>query len=253
MAGRLTHSDIEELLGAYALDAVDADEAAEVRAHLSECPRCSAEVAVHREVAAKLAGGGAGAPEGLWDRVAGALEEPPPALDLARVSATAGRSRPAPMRVAVALLAVAAAMIGVLGVLGVQVVRQENRVDELTAAMRHRALEQAAASASADARAQRVTLRSEDGSAYAEAVMQPNGSGYLVRHNLPGLSEDRTYQLWGKVDSRMVSLGVLGPKPGVVAFNAHGQLTMVAITNEQGGGATLPTTQPLVRGFVPDR
>jgi hypothetical protein len=205
-------------------------------------------VAAHREVAAKLAHGGASAPEGLWDRVAGALEEPPPALDLARVSATAGKG-PASTRVAAGVAAVAAVMIGVLGV---QVVRQENRVDELTAAMRNRALEQAAASASADEKAQRVTLRSEDGSTYAEAVMQPNGSGYLVRHNLPGLSPDRTYQLWGKVGTRMVSLGVLGPKPGVVAFSAHGDVTMVAITNEEGGGAGLPTSQPLLRGFVPD-
>lgn len=246
---RLTHPEIEELLGVYALDAVDPDEAAEVRAHLSECPRCASEVAAHREVAAKLAHGGANAPEGLWDRVAAALEEPPPALDLARVSATSGKGRPASMRVAAAVAAVAAMMIAVLGV---QVARQENRVDELTATMRDRALEQAAASASADVRARRVTLRSEDGSTYAEAVMQPNGTGYLVRHNLPGLSPDRTYQLWGKVGTRMVSLGVLGPDPGVVPFNAHGDLTMVAITSEEGGGTTLPTSQPLLRGFVPD-
>ncbi len=250
MARPLTHSQIEELLGAYALDAVDMQEAAAVLAHLGECPRCASEVSAHQEVASKLAQAGAPAPEGLWDRIAVALEEPPPALELARVSPFSSKRDPVPMRAAVGVLAAA---VAVTGILGVQVIRQENRVDELTAEMRHGALEQAAASANADARAERVTLRSEDGSTYAEAVIQPNGKCYLVRHNLPGLSGDRTYQLWGKVGNRTISLGVLGPNPGVVAFNANGELTTVAITSEEGGGSSLPSGQPLLRGFVPDR
>ncbi len=250
MAGRLTHPEIEELLGAYALDAVGPEEAAVVQDHLAECPRCASEVASHREVAATLAYAGSPAPEGLWQRIAGALDEKPPALDLSRVAPVKPPFRRSELRLTVGLVAAAAV---VTAVLGMQLVRQRDRIDDLTTMMRQRALEQAAASANADARSQRVILRSEDGHAYAETVMQPNGTGYLVRHNLRGLPEDRTYQLWGKVGNRMVSLGVLGPAPGVAAFNVHGDVVMVAITEEEGGGATLPTKQPLLRGFVAER
>ncbi len=34
----MAHHEIEELLGAYALDAVDADEARLVEDHLADCP-----------------------------------------------------------------------------------------------------------------------------------------------------------------------------------------------------------------------
>ena len=50
----MTHAEIAELLGAYALDAVSPDEAAEIEEHLAECPRCRAEVSAHREVAGVL-------------------------------------------------------------------------------------------------------------------------------------------------------------------------------------------------------
>ena len=80
----MTHVEIEELLGAYALDAVDEDERREVEEHLATCPRCRGEVAAHREVAAMLGNatgeGPAVAPENLWDRIAASLQEEPPAL-----------------------------------------------------------------------------------------------------------------------------------------------------------------------------
>src|SRR5947207_307671 len=85
MATPLNHAAIEELLGAYALDAVDDDERDAVERHLAECPRCRAEVTEHREVAALLANAGLPAPDGLWDRLAGVLDAPPPQLALAPV------------------------------------------------------------------------------------------------------------------------------------------------------------------------
>src|SRR5437763_808 len=71
--------------GAYALDAVDGDEAEEVRAHLDTCPRCADEVHQHREAAAALAFAGERAPEGLWDRIQTRLEDTPPPLDMDRI------------------------------------------------------------------------------------------------------------------------------------------------------------------------
>jgi hypothetical protein len=69
----VNHAEITELLGAYALDAVSPEEAAEIEEHLVECPRCRAEVAAHREVAGVLGNLGGSAPAGLWARIADEL------------------------------------------------------------------------------------------------------------------------------------------------------------------------------------
>lgn len=92
---RLTgHEELQELLGAYALDAVDPDEAAALERHLPTCPRCRNELADHREVAALLGYAGADAPTGVWDRIIASLEEPPPALNLTRADITARPAEP---------------------------------------------------------------------------------------------------------------------------------------------------------------
>jgi len=72
-----SHEELQELLGAYALDAVDADERGRVEDHLRGCARCRAEVEQHREVAAQLAYTGADAPDGLWRRIAAQLDAAP--------------------------------------------------------------------------------------------------------------------------------------------------------------------------------
>ena len=50
----MTHEQASELLGAYALDAVDGDEFTELEEHLEMCPRCRAELDGLREVAAAM-------------------------------------------------------------------------------------------------------------------------------------------------------------------------------------------------------
>ncbi|HEY1733950.1 MAG TPA: zf-HC2 domain-containing protein, partial [Acidimicrobiales bacterium] len=54
MSTDLRHREIEDILAAYALDAVDATEAATVEAHLAGCPLCRAELDGYRETAAAL-------------------------------------------------------------------------------------------------------------------------------------------------------------------------------------------------------
>ncbi|MGD2050838.1 MAG: zf-HC2 domain-containing protein [Acidimicrobiia bacterium] len=65
MTEAMTHRDIQEFLGAYALDAVEEEERRTVERHLTICPECRSEVVDHREVAARLAPATAG-PPGLW-------------------------------------------------------------------------------------------------------------------------------------------------------------------------------------------
>lgn len=258
----LKHEEIEELLGAYALDAVDADEAAAVDRHLVECPRCRAEVAAHREVAATLAYTGESAPEGVWDRIAGELDgvlpapglvmpgtEPAKVVPLAGSPAAARRawSRSA----STALVGMAAVALVVIGLLSAQLVRQDDRMDRLAAAVNERGLDAAALSAALAPDARKVALRSDDGRVEVSAVVRPDGEGYVVGDNLPALGAEQTYQLWAMVDGRTVSVGVLGSDPVVTAFRAPADVKALALTTEVAGGAAAPTKAPLVQGFVP--
>ncbi len=247
----LKHHEIEELLGVYALDAVSAEEADLVETHIRECPRCRAEVAAHREVAASLAHVGSTAPPGVWSRIAGNLEEAPPQLDMARVVSMRGRSprRSVPLRAAAAMVAIAAAVIALLGV---QVSQLNGKTDQLDVALRRQGLDQAAQSALFDESARKVDLRSEDGATFAKAVLRDNGEAYLVGNNLPKLPDDQTYQLWAVVGNRTVSIGVLGPEPGVSPFKVAGAgVSALAVTAEQSGGVVVSAKTPVVRGLLP--
>lgn len=253
--------EIEELLGAYALDAVEPDERELVERHLLDCPRCRAELADHLEVAAMLAEG-APAPEGLWARIAASLEEPPPALrlavappglassgDAAVVDLGAERSRRRASRLALALAGVAAAVIVVLGVV---VVRQETRIDDLTKEIASSDLSDAAGAAMGDPATVKTVLTdpSGEGDLTATAAVTPDGTGYLMTPNLPPLPEDRTYQLWGIVGDRVISLGVLGNEPSVSVFQVDPAVGVdgFAVTEEIAGGVVSSQNDPTLVG-----
>ena len=82
------HTAIEELLGVYALDAVDEDERRLVEQHLAACSQCLAEVEEHRQVAALLAGEAVQPPPRVWDRIIGEItaadRRPAPVVSLDR-------------------------------------------------------------------------------------------------------------------------------------------------------------------------
>jgi hypothetical protein len=247
-----THAEIEDLLGAYALDAVDATEATIVEEHLESCPRCRAEVSEHREVAAMLGNSGGAAPEGLWDRIAGSLEETPPPLRMPVAPVTpfrtrADRDRRGVSARAVAALAVAAALL--IGFLGAQVVRQERLVDDLRGTLNEDVALRGANLALADPDARTTYLENAELGMTATAVVLPDGTGYLLAQELPELDESEAYQLWGVAGETVVSLGVLGADPAeVVPFMASGALDALAITEEVAGGVPVSEQPALLAG-----
>jgi anti-sigma factor RsiW len=248
MERELTHEEATDLLGAFALDAVEPDEREAVEDHLRDCPRCRAEVADHRGVASFLASGGGRAPDGLWDRIAGALDESPPELRLAPVVPLSSR-RSVSMRVGAGAAAVAAAVIAFLGV---QVVHLNNQVDNLAAPRRAQTdLVVAANHALVDPAARRAALRSPDGRLAAEAVVLPDGTGFMVASTLPVLPAGRTYQLWAVTSGQKISAGVLGRDPQLVAFRyADTGVSAFALTDEQAGGVVASANSPVLLGPV---
>lgn len=291
MIGQPNHDELRELLGAYALDAVDADEAVAVEEHLAGCPQCRAEVEQHRSVAALLGNAGATAPAGLWDRIAASLDEPEqstarpapwastapsgaldsttsspppprspspspsPPDEASRAGAAvtafpaggrAGRSRPGAATLVAAVAAACVLLVGAVGVLSFR--HQQQRVDDLAAQVAAGRDQRSAGDALADPTSTVVRLASDDGQLVMRAVVTEEGTGYLLGGNLPDAGAGSTYQLWGLDERQAVSLGVLGPAPGIVAFQVEDPMTALAITSEAQGGADQPTSAPLVSG-----
>ncbi len=254
----MNHDEVAPLLGAFALDAVDPDEAAAIVAHLAECPRCSSEVAEHWEVTGLIANVGVDAPPELWDRIAAQIDTEAADRRPAPVHLTAGpparRSSPRDVRRRLAWSAVgtvaAAAAVVVAILLGVQVGRLDQRVGQLANASRQTGISQAVQAALLDPGAQRVALTATDSSSKARAavvVVLPDGSAFMVNTRLPRLAADRTYQLWGVVNGQTVSLGLLGSQPHDVAFTVDpgAPVKVFAVTDEVAGGVVRSTHNPV--------
>lgn len=252
----MDHDAIQEYLGAFSLNAVDAEEAAIVAAHLDLCPPCRAEVDRHLEVAGMLSATERFAPVGTWQAITNQINREP-------------ESEPAPIAVADVIplrrrwlrpMAAAAAFVLLAGAAIVQSVRL-NTVNSDLAAERAtvsaltdelaRPLDVAAAEAMSDPTAQRVSLSAEESGQGAIIVLMPDGTGYLAEHTLQPLPADRTYQLWAIVDGKIISAGVLGPDPGVVPFHIDAAgFQGFAITEEVVGGVEASENPPVVVGLA---
>lgn len=258
---------LHDLLGAYAIGAVDDDERAEVDALLAHSPEARRELARLEHAVAALTDAEATRmpPEGAFDRLLGVLRAdddldldldleatagpdalpplrlPPPdgGEPRAVVVPLAGRRRWAPrVLAAAATIAVAA--------LAATVVVQQRRLDDAgdvsLAGQAERALTAPGARTG--------TLASADGTLRVRAVVGRDGTGFLLADDLPTLADGRTYQLWTVDGPAPVSLGVLGGRPQVVAFPAGTDVTTLAITAEPATGSTGPTSTPLVVGTL---
>jgi hypothetical protein len=254
---------LDDLLGAYELDALDDDERAEVAAYLERSPEARREAdRLGSAVAAMAAASGDDlpVPTGLWDRIRDAMHDDadtelpplrlPPPLPAPRPAggeAEEGQVAPVvalrPKRTGIwpKVAALAAAVVLAVGI-GVTVGRTMG--DSSTGEV---SLEQLASEALADTDARVATLAGE-GTPGVRAVVDASGRGYLLADDLPSLPPGRTYQLWGVDGEAPVSLAVLGPDPGVVAFPASAQTSTLAITEEASPGATAPSAAPLVVG-----
>lgn len=248
----MTHDEISEFLGAYALDAVDADEAAMIQAHIDECPRCAAEVAQHYEVAALLANAGSDASVELWDQIAARIDppgEPPPAatvIDAALAGALPRRLSQRHRRLRwSATGAIAAVAAVVIALLALQVGHLDTQVNQSN-------VSSAARAALRDPLARTVSLVSttRPGTTAARIVVLPSGAGYMINSQLHRLAADETYQLWGVEQRRTISLGVLGDHPTDVAFTEGNgtPVTAYAVTVEQAGGVVSSTHVPVAVG-----
>jgi anti-sigma factor RsiW len=261
----MTHAEAEELLAAFALDAVDEAERQRVEDHLGQCPRCRAELDAHREVAAALGNSVEPVPEGLWSAIASMLPErsdeerpPMPRLLLEEFGAEefgpevparehARRSR----RRLAALGSAAVAAAAVVVFLAIGWVHADTQVTHLQQALGQAA--PSAVEAALESPGHKVfDLVGPHQAKRAQFVIDAKGHGYLVSSTLPALAPGKTYQLWGIVGGRPVSLGLMGQSPDQSTFTwagAAGSSTL-GITVEPAGGSLAPTTAMSASGPV---
>jgi anti-sigma-K factor RskA len=249
---------IGDLLGVYALDALDTPEAELVTVHLAGCPRCAQEVDEHRQAIGLLAAGGAGeAPRGVWDAIAARIEGSSPAGSRPPMPVLLSRSRRKsvwrqPSRWLGAAAAAAAAVV--IGAGTAQIAHLDHRVSQLTAAARQSGGFQGAAAALVDPSARHLVLTATRPAAkpLGELVILPSGSAYLIAADMAPLADTSTYQLWAVIDGRAISVGVLGARPAAVAFSVDPAAAAAAylLTVEPAGGVVAPTTSPIAQARV---
>jgi anti-sigma-K factor RskA len=250
----MNHDDASELLASLALDALDDEARAEIEAHVEGCPECQRELDGLREVATALGSTVETPPEGLWDKIAGHLYDTerdvatlPPLLSEYQVSKARharraiGRAR---VVIATTLLAAAAAIVA----LSINLSSESNQVANLQSAMGTSVVRQALATPGH----RLVTLTRSDHHVLARFVVLSNGTGYLVSSTMPALPSDETYQLWGIIAGKAVSIGVMGSSPREMAFTLASTPgpSSLAVTVEPAGGAQKPTTPLVASGAV---
>ena len=245
-------TDVHTLSGAYVLDALDPEEAAEFRAHLTGCEACRQEVRELRAATARMGAVEAvPPPPDLRVRVLAAadrtpqvpppprVEKPPAAAPLSRPD---GRDATRTTRLGRRWnrLALAAAAVLVVGFGAVGVGRV---LDDSSDSGRPTAAEQ--------------VFEAED----VRTVSQPtvNGGELLVavspsRHEmavdtseLPELGGNRVYQLWTlEGGDDITSVGVFDEPGKTAAMALPDDGVTVALTIEPAGGSKLPTNAPIV-------
>ena len=256
----MTHDEIEEILGAYALDSAEPAEIREIDAHLLECPRCRAEVEAYRVTASALATVHAEAPTGLWDKIAdsiaeirpsGARSQLPPGLRAA-ISSNGIAISPRPIRRvwAATFTLVGMAAAAAIVVLAVEVASLHSQTQRLDSAVAQAGLSAAVAQATIAPHAT-VELVARDHSKSATIIILPTGDAYWISSSLPRLPAARTYQIWGVSNGRVVSIGLLGTNPHVLAsFRVEPSISRVLVNEEPEGGTVQPTTPVLAQAVV---
>jgi anti-sigma factor RsiW len=232
--------DVHTLSGAYALDALTAEEAAEFRRHLAACPACREEVRELREAAARMAAAELLAPPAdLKRRILDAADrtpQVPPRTGETGPQGTATERRASRRWVTWVAAAAAAVVVLAGGIIGVRTV-VENNQPQLSAA---------AAKVFDASDVQTRTLRTSNGGKLVVGLSPSQGEMAVDSRDLPHLDAQHVYQLWAVSGSSAASAGLLTDPDAGAAMAVPREGAQVAMTIESAGGSAQPTSQPIV-------
>ncbi len=223
---------IHDLTAAYALDALDPEEAREYEAHLAHCDRCRSELASLSETATALA-------------YATETSAPSPELR-SRIlhQARSERSNVVPLRprwampVAAVAAVAACAAIG----LGIWAASLSSKLDQRNNAL---ATQERVAAILAEPASRRIEI--EDGR--GTLVVTPMGEGVLVLRRLKHAPNGRTYEAWVASGGSPEPAGTFEGGNAVVLKRLERLVpdgAAVLVTEEKDGGTDTPTSQPFL-------
>jgi Anti-sigma-K factor rskA len=249
-------------LGAYALNAIDADERVMIDAYLERSPRAAGEVADHLYVAAALAGSISESPAPSFDRISAAIDAAGPvvrsrptaaqAATMLAATDTATEAQVIPLRrrgrsVSTWLAATAAAVA--IGALGFQNIQTGNKLEtsksnlaiqakeKETLANQLQASQQEAQSALsvqrvASSPGARVASLTHNSQPIGRVLLDKDGRGFLELNGGQALEDGKAYQLWGVQDKKVISLGVMQSGVSAMPLSAAGEWSQFVLTVE---------------------
>jgi len=220
---------LHDLTAAYALNALEPEEARRYEAHLARCERCRDEFAALSESASALAY---------------ATEAPEPPADLrSRILEQARNERPnvVPLRprwikpvAAVAAVAVCAAIA-----LGIWAASLSNKLDRREAELQR---QEQVAQILAQPGSRKIAF------ARGTLVVTASGRGALVLNKLAPPARGRTYEAWVADQGAPQPAGLFegGTAVAVPLDRPVPQGARVMVTEEKAGGSAAPTQSPFV-------
>ena len=243
--------ELNALVGAYVLDALDEDERKLFEQHLGSCAECAEEVHGLRDTATQLSHlSQAGPPPQLRAAVLGAIAQSrplPPLVDTPLLTSDASKrsSRPADVvplrrsgRTVWQALAAACAVIAIaVSAWGYSQHRQAQRASSTRASAIESLLN------APDVRASTTAMKQGEGTViYSRSEHRL----VLIGRGMPTLPQNQTYQLWMMTKTgEPVSGGVFRPdQSGNVEVSASGDLDAVdrmGVSVEPAGGSAQPT------------
>jgi anti-sigma-K factor RskA len=267
----MTHDELRELTGGYALGVLSDTDRAALEAHLATCAECARDVREFTGVASSLAFAApqVDPPAALRERVLRAAVAPatPHVRPLRTEAVTVARPSALP-----SWLAAAAAVAAVA--FGLYALSLRERVSQLEAQLRQAIAraegverELQIANAASDRARQIVTvldapdlrtipLAGQKGApaAAGRAHWSPSRGLVFTASNLPLPSPGRQYQLWvipkgeTPVSAGMIDLESSGLAIALADPTVASRIGTVAVTLEVAGGAAQPTTDPVLVG-----
>ncbi len=249
----MTDHDQHALSGAYAVDALDADERARFEAHLATCADCREEVASLQEAAALLGTDPVEPPSSVRDSVLAGIASIRPLPPV--TSETAPTATPTPgdelaarrtrrslaQRLTRTPLLVAAAMVLLLAV-GTALVRPwaDDRTDEPNLSAIDRVLTAADATS--------VEKEFPDGSRATVTVSRSEGRAVIQTEDMALAPTGKVYELWLQTPEGAMMPAGLMPHEADNEILIDGDATeakAVGITIEPEHGSQVPTTSPI--------
>ncbi len=264
-------TDVHTLAGAYALDALSPEEAAQFRQHLDVCESCRIEVREFQKAAAQMGAAEAVTPPpDLKARVmalADRTPQLPPRTSEGPTAAPATGSTPGPTpgpgagpdsgptiasieahrgqpagtsRRWTTWLAVAAAAVVLVGggALGARALLDDSDAGLAAAPVQVFEAQDA----------QTATVETRNGGELTVAVSPSRKEMAVDTRELPALDDEHVYQIWSvQDDGTTVDVAILDDPGSGAAMGLPEQGTQVAVTVEPKGGSEQPTTDPVAQ------